>query len=91
MAGAEKKAPRGVRGRVVKRKKEDMADYMADAVALVKEYVPPDPARIQAVKDAGKLSVNPLASVSRSPSTQRYSASSPSSTPAWRAKPSKAG
>jgi hypothetical protein len=61
-AEAEKKAPRGIRGKVVKNKKEDMADYMADAVGLVKQYVPPDPARIQAVKDAGKLSVNPLSS-----------------------------
>jgi len=59
---AEKKSPRGLRGKVAKKKKGEMADYMQAAVALVKQYVPPDPARIQAVKDAGKLSINPLAS-----------------------------
>jgi hypothetical protein len=30
-----------------------------DAIALVKEYVPPDPARIQAAQSAGRLSVSP--------------------------------
>ena len=30
---------------------------MKQAVALVKTYVPPDPARIQAVKEAGKVSL----------------------------------
>ncbi len=60
--GAEhKKAPRGIRGKIAKKKKGDMAEYMADATALVKRYVPPDPARIQAVKDAGKMSFHPLA------------------------------
>ena len=47
----------GVRGRVVENKTDDMKGYLADAVALVTEYVPPDPARIQAAKDAGKVSV----------------------------------
>jgi hypothetical protein len=49
---------RGIRGRVVARKTEELTDYMKQAVALVKTYVPPDPARIQAVKDAGKVSVD---------------------------------
>ena len=57
-----KKSPRGLRGRIAKKKKGEMTEYMAAAVDLVKQYVPLDPARIQAVKDAGKLSVNPLAS-----------------------------
>jgi hypothetical protein len=55
------KSPRGLRGKVVSKKKEEMADYMADVVALVKHYVPPDPARIQAVKDAGKFAASPQA------------------------------
>jgi len=59
-AGAQK-SPRGIRGKIVANKKEEMTDYMDDAVALIKEYVPPDPARIQAVKDAGKVSINLLA------------------------------
>ena len=46
---------RGLRGHIVEKKKEELTDYMKQAVALVKTYVPPDPARIQAVKDAGKV------------------------------------
>jgi hypothetical protein len=49
---------RGLRGRIVEKKKEELTDYMKQAVALVKTYVPPDPARIQAVKDAGKVSLD---------------------------------
>jgi hypothetical protein len=49
---------RGVRGRIVARKTEELTDYMKQAVALVKTYVPPDPARIQAVKEAGKVSLD---------------------------------
>jgi hypothetical protein len=49
---------RGLRGRIIKKKKAELTDYMKQAVALVKTYVPPDPARIQAVKDAGKVSLN---------------------------------
>ena len=50
---------RGVRGKIVENKKEDISESAKEAVALVKQYVPPDPARIQAAKDAGKLSVVP--------------------------------
>ncbi len=49
---------RGVRGHIIAKKKEELTDYMKQAVALLKSYVPPDPARIQAEKDAGKVSVN---------------------------------
>jgi hypothetical protein len=49
---------RGLRGRVAENKKEELTDYMKQAVALVKSYVPPDPTRIQAVKDAGKVSLD---------------------------------
>lgn len=48
---------RGLRGRIAERKKEELTDYMQEAVALVRRYVPPDPARIQAVKDAGKVAL----------------------------------
>lgn len=51
--------PRGVRGRVAENKKEELSASMQEAVALVKQYVPPDPARIQAAKDAGRLSLTP--------------------------------
>lgn len=53
---AQKK--RGLRGQIVEKKKEELTDYMKAAVALVKSYVPPDSARIQAVKDAGKISLD---------------------------------
>ena len=48
---------RGLRGRIAERKKEELTDTMKSAVALVKSYVPPDPARIQAAKDSGKMSL----------------------------------
>jgi hypothetical protein len=51
---------RGIRGRIAESKKEELTDYMKEAVALVKSYLPLDPAKIQAAKDAGKVSVTPL-------------------------------
>jgi hypothetical protein len=49
---------RGLRGRVIAKKTAELTDYMKAAVALVKSYVPPDPERIQALKDAGKINVD---------------------------------
>ena len=51
--------PGGLRGRIAKRKKEEISDYMKQAVALVHQYVPPDPLRMQKVKNAGNLSFTP--------------------------------
>lgn len=51
----EGRQPRGVRGRIVENKKEQLTDYMKRAVALVHEYVPPDPARVQ--KAASTMSI----------------------------------
>ena len=59
-APPETKEKRGVRGKIVEKKKEEMSDYMEKAVALVHSYVPPDPAKIQACKDAGKVGVQML-------------------------------
>jgi hypothetical protein len=50
---------RGLRGRIAEAKKEEMTDTMKEAVALVKQYIPPDQAKIQAAKDAGKVSISP--------------------------------
>jgi hypothetical protein len=50
----------GLRGRIAERKKEELTDYMKNAVSLVKSYVPPNPAKIQAAKDAGKVSIELL-------------------------------
>jgi hypothetical protein len=53
------KQKRGVRGRVVENKTAEMSDSVKEAVALIKQYVPPDPAHIDAAKQAGKLTVTP--------------------------------
>jgi len=50
---------RGLRGKIVENKKEELSDYMKQAVGLVRQYVPPDSARIQAVKDAGQVTLQP--------------------------------
>lgn len=56
---------RGLRGRIVEAKKEELTDTMKQAVALVHQYVPPDPARIEAVKTAGGLTIQPLGQTAR--------------------------
>lgn len=58
---AEAQEKRGVRGKIVENKKEEIGAYMQSCVALIKTYIPPDPAKIQAAKDAGKVSTTPLA------------------------------
>jgi hypothetical protein len=47
----------GLRGRIIANKKAELTEYMQRAASLVKSYAPPDPARIQAVKDAGKVTI----------------------------------
>jgi len=56
----EPRKKRGLRGRIAERKTEELTDYMKSAVALVKTYVPPTPAKIQAAKDAGKVAIDIL-------------------------------
>jgi hypothetical protein len=51
---------RGLRGRIIEKKKEELTDYMKSAVSLVKSYVPPSPAKIQAAKEAGRVSIEML-------------------------------
>jgi hypothetical protein len=50
----------GLRGRIVANKTAELTGYMQSAVSLVKSYVPPDPAKIQATKDAGKVAIQVL-------------------------------
>jgi hypothetical protein len=58
--------PSGRRGggrlkeRVVENKKDEMQEYMEQAVALIHRYVPPDAALIQKAKDAGRMQVQPV-------------------------------
>jgi hypothetical protein len=50
----------GLRGRIIANKTAELTQYMQNAVGLVKSYVPPDPGKIQAAKDAGKVSIQVL-------------------------------
>jgi hypothetical protein len=49
-----------VKAKIVENKKSDIQEYMERAAALIHQYVPPAPAQIQKVKDAGKLTVKPI-------------------------------
>jgi hypothetical protein len=51
--------PRGMRGRVVKKKKGEIKDYMQQVADLIKFYVPPTRAQIQNSFQAGKASIQP--------------------------------
>ena len=44
---------------VVEKKVDDLKDYMEKVAALVKEYAPPDPQRIQAAEAAGNVALQP--------------------------------
>jgi hypothetical protein len=50
----------GLRGRIIANKTAELTAYMQSAVSLVRSYVPPDPAKIQASKDAGKVTIQVL-------------------------------
>ena len=51
---------RGLRGRIAASKKQELTGYMKEAVGLVRLYMPPDQARIQAARDAGRVTLQPL-------------------------------
>jgi hypothetical protein len=57
---AAKAPPRGLKGHVVAKKKEELTDYMDRAVAMLHRYVPPNPDNLQASKNAGKVTLNML-------------------------------
>jgi hypothetical protein len=61
-AAAPPSGKRGARlkAKVVENKKSDIQEYMERAAALIHQYVPPAPAQIQKVKDAGKLAIKPI-------------------------------
>jgi len=50
----KKDAPRGLKGKIVENKVDDIKDYMESTGNLIKLYVPPDPAKMQAAMAAGK-------------------------------------
>jgi hypothetical protein len=47
--------------KIVEKKKGEIKDYMEEVSALIKEYVPPDPQKIQAAEAAGNVTVQPAA------------------------------
>jgi hypothetical protein len=65
--GSEEKGkkPRGIRGRIAKRKTEEMEEYIQKALGLVKQYIPPDPERLQAIKNQGAQKLEVLDNASR--------------------------
>ena len=46
--------------KIIAKKKAEMKDYMDDVKAVLSMYVPPDPQKMQAAYQAGKLSLNPV-------------------------------
>jgi len=48
---------------IVENKVEDLKDYMERAAALVHQYVPPDPQKIQEAQKAGNVAVQPAGGV----------------------------
>ena len=46
--------------KIIAKKKEEMKDYMQDVKAVLSMYVPPNPQKMQAAYQAGKLSLNPV-------------------------------
>ncbi|MGO9369851.1 MAG: hypothetical protein ACLP0H_19625 [Terriglobales bacterium] len=49
--------------RVVAKKKAEMKDYMDDVKAVLAQYVPPDPQKMQQAYQAGKFSLNPVGGI----------------------------
>ncbi len=58
-APAPAKKARGLKGRIVAKKIDEMKDYMDRVGSLIRRYVPPDPQDLQAAFQAGKASVRP--------------------------------
>jgi len=59
--GEKRRGGRGggaVKQKVVANQVEDLKEYMGDVAVLVKQYVPPDPAKIQASAQSGKASLD---------------------------------
>jgi hypothetical protein len=56
---APAKSKRGIRGKIVANKIDEMKDYMGRVASLVKRYIPPDPQLMQASFQAGKATINP--------------------------------
>lgn len=56
-APAAEKAKRGLRGKIIANKKAEIEEYLKAAKALMANYVPPSPEKIQAAVAAGNVNV----------------------------------
>lgn len=54
---------RGLKGRIIEKKVEEMQEYMDRVGSLVRRYVPPDPQAMQAAFQSGKAAINPAGSL----------------------------
>jgi hypothetical protein len=54
------KSKRGIKGKIIAKKIDEMKDYMDRVGSLVRRYVPPDPQGLQAAFQAGKATLNPV-------------------------------
>jgi hypothetical protein len=61
LVGVPPEPPSGgrMKQKIIAKKKEEMKDYMGDVKALLAQYVPPDPQKMQQAFQNGKLSLNP--------------------------------
>ena len=50
---------RGLKGKIITKKVDEMKDYMDRVGSLIKRYVPPDPQDLEASFQAGKAMLNP--------------------------------
>jgi hypothetical protein len=59
-SGGDDKQARGLRGKIVENKKEELSAFVKQCIAKVHEYLPPNPAKLQAAYAGGKTSVQVL-------------------------------
>ncbi|MCI0617202.1 hypothetical protein L0244_29850, partial [bacterium] len=59
ISATQGKTPGGLRGKIAKNKKEEMTEYMQQAVETIKQYVPPDSALIQKSFQGGHAAIYP--------------------------------
>src|SRR6266851_8728030 len=52
---------RGLKGRMIEKKKDEMQDYMERVASLIQRYVPPEASQMQASFQAGNASLHPSA------------------------------
>ena len=60
---AEEPSGGRLKQKIVKKKTEEMQDYMGDVKSLLSMYLPPDPQKMERAKQAGNMSLNPAGGV----------------------------